>query len=166
MGYPAYYTAYSGQAPERTGASHATIAPLTHHIFGEPGPAVAIDIDADTDLMQGCAKKVDTMPATERLVGHAFLNGGYSPPGSRIRSCQADILTTVRPASKAFIANALIGSASIGAVMAETAMCHVPTMQQSARSQSCIPSERWQTTGGTIMVDQLEELLGKLLRFS
>jgi itaconate CoA-transferase len=27
MGYPVYYTAYSGSQPERTGASHATIAP-------------------------------------------------------------------------------------------------------------------------------------------
>jgi itaconate CoA-transferase len=27
MGYPAYYTAYGGSQPERTGASHATIAP-------------------------------------------------------------------------------------------------------------------------------------------
>ncbi|HXH24721.1 MAG TPA: CaiB/BaiF CoA-transferase family protein, partial [Vicinamibacterales bacterium] len=27
MGYPAYYTAYSGSQPARTGASHATIAP-------------------------------------------------------------------------------------------------------------------------------------------
>jgi itaconate CoA-transferase len=27
MGYPAYYTSYSGQAPERSGARHATIAP-------------------------------------------------------------------------------------------------------------------------------------------
>ena len=27
MGYPLYYTAYSGSQPERTGASHATIAP-------------------------------------------------------------------------------------------------------------------------------------------
>ena len=35
MGYPAYYTAYSGQAPERSGASHATIAPYGPFQLGD-----------------------------------------------------------------------------------------------------------------------------------
>jgi hypothetical protein len=40
---------------------------------------------------------------------------------------------------------------------------HVPAMQKSARGQGVVPGERRKSTGGTFMIDQLEELLGKLL---
>lgn len=35
MGYPAYYTAYGGTAPPRTGLSHATIAPYGPYPTGD-----------------------------------------------------------------------------------------------------------------------------------
>ncbi len=35
MGYPAYYTAYGGSAPPRTGLSHATIAPYGPYATGD-----------------------------------------------------------------------------------------------------------------------------------
>src|SRR5438874_1176641 len=38
-------------------------------------------------------------------------------------------------------------------------------MEKCASSQGGVPGERRQTTGGPIMVDQLEELLGELLGF-
>jgi hypothetical protein len=39
-------------------------------------------------------------------------------------------------------------------------------MQKCARGQGSVPGERRQTTGGTIAIDQLEELLAELLRFA
>ena len=47
--------------------------------------------------------------------------------------------------------------------MAKAAVIHVPAMEQCAISQGSVPGERRQTTGGPIMVDQLEELLAELL---
>ena len=43
----------------------------THHIFGEPGPAVGSNIDANADLVQGGAEQVDPVPAGNRLLSHA-----------------------------------------------------------------------------------------------
>ena len=101
---------------------------LTYHIFSEPDIAAAIYINADTDAMQGCAEQVDTMPASQWLVSHAFLNGRHTAPGRRIRSSHANIFTAVAQASKAFIGNALILGHPIRAGMAEAAVFHVPTM--------------------------------------
>ena len=41
-----------------------TPSSLACHIFSEPGPSSGINIDADTDTMQGRAKKVNTVPAS------------------------------------------------------------------------------------------------------
>lgn len=139
---------------------------LAYHIFTEPDPSAGIDIDADADTMQGRAEKVDTVPTPKRLVSHAFLNGGHTSPGGRIRSCLADIFSAVAQAGKAFIGNALPGCTPIRTGMAEATVHHVPAMQQCARGQGSVPGERRQATGGTIVVDQLEELLGELLRLS
>ena len=116
--------------------------------------------------MQGRAEKVNTVPASEGLVSHAFLNGGYAAPGCRIRSCLTDIFSAVAQAGEAFIGNALIRRTTIRASVAEAAMRHVPAMQKCARGQGSVPGERRQTTGGMIAIDQLEELLAELLRFA
>ena len=42
MGYPAYYTAYSGSQPERTGASHSTIAPYGPYRTSDGAIVVAV----------------------------------------------------------------------------------------------------------------------------
>src|SRR5260370_30673069 len=81
--------------------------PLAYQIFGEPDRATGIDIDADADTMQGRAEQVDTVPTSQRLVSHAFLNGGHTCPGGRIRSCLADILSAVAQDSEGFSCNAL-----------------------------------------------------------
>lgn len=47
---------------------------LAYHIFGEPDPPAGIHIDADADMVQRRAEKVNTVPASEWLVSHAFLN--------------------------------------------------------------------------------------------
>jgi hypothetical protein len=115
--------------------------------------------------MQSRAEKVDTVPAAERLVSHAFLNGGYSTPGRRIRPCLTDIFSAVAQAGEAFIGDALVRRTTIRASVAEAAVRHVPAMQKCARGQGSVPGERRQTTDGTIPIYQLEELLAELLRF-
>lgn len=101
---------------------------LAYHIFGEPDPATRIDIDADADTMQGRAEQVDTVPASQRFVSHAFLNGVQTGPGGRIRSCAADIFSAVAQAGKTFIGDALVRGTPIGAGMAEATVRHVPAM--------------------------------------
>ncbi len=137
----------------------------THHIFGEPGPAVGSNIDANADLVKGGAVQVDPVPAGNRLVSHAFLNGVDASPGSRIRSRQADTFCAVSITGIAFISDALEWRTAIRASMVKAAVIHVPAMEKCARSQGAVPGERRQTTGGPFMVDQLEELLGELLGF-
>src|SRR5258708_39647529 len=81
--------------------------PLAYQIFGEPDRATGIDIDADADTMQGRAEQVDTVPTSQRLVSHAFLNGGHTCPGGRIPSRLADIFSPVAPAREPFHCNSL-----------------------------------------------------------
>ena len=47
---------------------------LAYHIFSEPDPSTGINIDADADTMQGSTEKVDTVPASERLLSHTLLH--------------------------------------------------------------------------------------------
>ena len=69
----------------------------------------------------------------------------------------ANIFAAIAEASEAFVSNALILRHTVGAGMTEAAVRHVPAMQERARGQGIVPGERRQATGGTIMVDQLEE---------
>ncbi len=135
----------------------------THHIFGEPGPAVGCNIDANADLVQSGAVQVDPVPASNRLVSHAFLNGVDASPGSRVGSRQADTFCAVAITGIAFISDSLEWRTAIRASMAKAAVIHVPAMEKCARSQGGVPGERWQTTGSPLTVDKLEELLGELL---
>src|SRR5260370_10403543 len=89
-------------------ATLASANQLANHIFGEPDRAAGIDIDADADTMQGRAEQVDTVPASQRLVSLAFLNGKHTGPGSWIWSCPPDILSAVSQTSKAFVGDALV----------------------------------------------------------
>ena len=103
------------------------------------------------------------MPTSKRLVCHAFLHRIYTGPGGRIRSCQSDTFAAVAQTCKSFIRDTLVRSAAIGAIVAEAAVCHIPAMQKSAGCQGAVPGERRKPTGGAFLIDQLEELLGKLL---
>src|SRR5437667_11966283 len=110
----------------------------THHIFGEPGPAVGSNIDANADLVQGGTEQVDPVPAAKRLVSHAFLNGVDASPGCRVRSRQADTLCTVAIPGIAFISYALERCAAILAIMAKAAAILVPAMEKCARSKGSV----------------------------
>ncbi|MEX2164767.1 MAG: CaiB/BaiF CoA-transferase family protein [Sulfuricaulis sp.] len=53
MGYPAYFTAYGGTAPARTGASHATIAPYGPFATGD-GKGVNLGIQNEREWTRFC----------------------------------------------------------------------------------------------------------------
>ncbi len=58
MGYPAYYTGYGGQAPPRTGASHATIAPYGPYPTGD-GRTVLIGIQNEREWVRFCRQVLE-----------------------------------------------------------------------------------------------------------
>jgi itaconate CoA-transferase len=58
MGYPAYYASYSGQAPERSGARHATIAPYGPFTVGD-GRAVLIGIQNEREWARFCVSVLE-----------------------------------------------------------------------------------------------------------
>ena len=137
---------------------------LAYHILSEINPSTRIDIDADADTVQGRAEKVNTVPASQRLVCHAHLHRIHTSPGSWIGSCQADTFSAVAQTRKTFIGDTLVRRTPIRAIVTKSAVCHVPAMKKCTGCQSIVPGERRKSTGGTFLVDQLEELLGKLLR--
>lgn len=104
------------------------------------------------------------MPASYRLVGHAFLNGSDASPGRWIGSRLADILPTITLAGKAFVGDALALRHPIGAGMAKAAVIHIPAMQKGTGGQGCAPGKGRKTAGCAVGIDQLEELLSDLLR--
>jgi crotonobetainyl-CoA:carnitine CoA-transferase CaiB-like acyl-CoA transferase len=57
MGYPLYYTAYGGRAPERTGAHHATIAP--YGPFPTRDGVVFLAIQNDREWARFCAEVLE-----------------------------------------------------------------------------------------------------------
>lgn len=58
MGYPAYYTAYGGVAPRRSGASHATIAPYGPFESGD-GKIVYLGIQNEREWQSFCSLLLD-----------------------------------------------------------------------------------------------------------
>jgi len=54
MGYPMYYTEYGGHAPERTGTSHAAIAPYGAFTTGE-GHEIVLSVQNDREWCSFCA---------------------------------------------------------------------------------------------------------------
>lgn len=58
MGYPAYYTAYGGSAPQRTGARHATIAPYGPYPCGD-GQVVFFGIQNDREWVRFCSEVLE-----------------------------------------------------------------------------------------------------------
>jgi itaconate CoA-transferase len=53
MGFPAYFTAYGGKAPERSGAHHATIAPYGPFRTGD-GKTVFLSVQNEREFVRFC----------------------------------------------------------------------------------------------------------------
>jgi itaconate CoA-transferase len=58
MGYPAYFTGYGGDAPARSGARHAAIAPYGPYPAGD-GHAVYLGIQNEREWARFCAQVLD-----------------------------------------------------------------------------------------------------------
>jgi itaconate CoA-transferase len=90
MGYPAYYAMYSGAAPPRTGASHATIVPYGPFAAGD-GNTVYFGVQNDREWRRFCAIVLErpgladdvrftsnTLRVTHRDELHAIIDGVFA----------------------------------------------------------------------------------------
>src|SRR5258707_6081634 len=100
--------------------------------------------------------------AGRRLVDHALLNCIHVRPGRIGRTGQPDILPAISETGKAFVRNPRRLTLAIRTGMAEATMDHIPTMQACPAGQNRIPDKWVESTGGPILVDLVEQLLGEL----
>ena len=72
MGYPAYFTAYGGAAPARTGARHAAIAPYGPYAAGD-GKVVYLGIQNEREWTRFCEQVLaqPALPADPRFQSNA-----------------------------------------------------------------------------------------------
>src|SRR5579859_861883 len=85
---------------------------LARHILAEPGPAIGIDVDADTDAMQRRAEEVNAVPASQRFLFHALLHRIDIGPGRIGWPGEADVFAAVTGTREAFIRDTLAGRAA------------------------------------------------------
>jgi crotonobetainyl-CoA:carnitine CoA-transferase CaiB-like acyl-CoA transferase len=64
MGYPAYYTAYSGRQPARSGASNAVIAPYGPFVCGD-GRSIFLGIQNSREWARFCEHVLNDAPLTD-----------------------------------------------------------------------------------------------------
>lgn len=78
MGFPAYFTAYGGTAPPRSGAFHATIAPYGPYAAGD-GEMVFLGVQNDREFARFC----DSVLARPELAADARFAEGPSRDSNR-----------------------------------------------------------------------------------
>jgi len=78
MGFPAYFTAYGGEAPPRTGASHATIAPYGPFQAGD-GKTVFLSIQNEREFERFC----EVVLEKKDLLSDARFSSGPARAGNR-----------------------------------------------------------------------------------
>jgi crotonobetainyl-CoA:carnitine CoA-transferase CaiB-like acyl-CoA transferase len=73
MGYPAYFTGYGGEAPPRTGARHAAIAPYGPYPAGD-GAAVYFGIQNEREWARFCEQVLEqpSLAADERFASNSL----------------------------------------------------------------------------------------------
>jgi len=96
MGFPAYFTAYGGNAPPRSGAHHATIAPYGPFRAGDGG-SVFLSVQNEREFGRFCATVLenpslakDARFATgpQRLINRAALHAEIERVFSRLTAAQ------------------------------------------------------------------------------
>jgi len=96
MGFPAYFTAYGGNAPPRSGAHHATIAPYGPFRAGDGG-SVFLSVQNEREFDRFCATVLenpslakDARFATgpQRLINRAALHAEIERVFSRLTAAQ------------------------------------------------------------------------------
>jgi len=109
MGFPAYFTAYGGDAPPRSGAHHATIAPYGPFRAGDGG-SVFLSVQNEREFARFCemvlenaalAKDPRFATGPQRLVNRAALHAEIERVFSRLTAAQV-----VERLNSADIANA------------------------------------------------------------
>ena len=78
MGFPAYFTAYGGTAPPRSGAFHATIAPYGPYAAGD-GQTVFLGVQNDREFARFC----DSVLARPALAADARFAAGPARDSNR-----------------------------------------------------------------------------------
>jgi len=113
MGFPAYFTAYGGDAPPRSGAHHATIAPYGPFRAGD-GASVFLSVQNEREFARFCETVLedaslanDARFATgpQRLVNRAALHAEIDRVFSRLTTAQV-----VERLDSAEIANARLNN--------------------------------------------------------
>jgi itaconate CoA-transferase len=96
MGFPAYFTAYGGSAPPRSGAHHATIAPYGPFRAGD-GASVFLSVQNEREFARFCttvlgnaalASDARFATATARLANREALHGEIERVFSRLTAAQ------------------------------------------------------------------------------
>ena len=92
MGFPAYFTAYGGKAPSRSGAHHATIAPYGPFRAGDGG-SVFLSVQNEREFVRFCetvlenaslAKDARFATGPQRLINRAALHAEIERVFSRL----------------------------------------------------------------------------------
>jgi len=113
MGFPAYFTAYGGDAPPRSGAHHATIAPYGPFRAGD-GASVFLSVQNEREFARFCetvlenaslAKDARFATGPQRLVNRAALHAEIDRVFSRLTTAQV-----VERLDSAEIANARLNN--------------------------------------------------------
>jgi crotonobetainyl-CoA:carnitine CoA-transferase CaiB-like acyl-CoA transferase len=133
MGFPAYFTAYGGRAPERSGAHHATIAPYGPFRTGD-GSTVFLSVQNEREFARFC----------EIVLGDASLarDPRFSTSPARLSN---------RPALHGHIDGVfsrLTGDEAIARLeTADIANARLNTMEEFWRHPQLAARERWTNVG-------------------
>jgi crotonobetainyl-CoA:carnitine CoA-transferase CaiB-like acyl-CoA transferase len=131
MGYAAYYTSYSGQSPERSGAKHAAIAPYGPFDSSD-GETIYLGIQNEREWLRFCA---DVLRRPDLLD-----DGRFSSNSSRVlhrAALEAIIVSVFTALSGADIRQRLEDGAIANAQM--------NTMQQFLDHPQLTARDRWRT---------------------
>ena len=139
MGFPAYFTAYGGRAPERSGAHHATIAPYGPFRTGD-GATIFLSVQNEREFARFCevvlgeaalARDARFATSPARLANRAALHGEVDRVFSSLSAGEA-----IARLEAADIANARLN-----------------TMEEFWRHPQLVARERWSevpSPGGSI----------------
>ena len=96
MGFPAYFTAYGGNAPPRSGAHHATIAPYGPFLAGDGG-SVFLSVQNEREFARFCETVLENLSLAkdsrfatgpQRLANRAALHAEIGAVFSRLTAAQ------------------------------------------------------------------------------
>ncbi len=132
---------------------------LADHILCKPDVSIGINVDANSDMVQRLAEKMNAMPASRRLIDHRLLDFRGPFPGGREGTGVADVFAAICIPGKPLCCDTITLLLPIGAGMAETAMVHIPAMQACASREHSVPLKRIEAAGCSIAINPGEQLL-------